>query len=509
MRTASARTKTFLAAGLLAVLVLIGGAALLVGWSTANVTRTDSDVRAARGLGLLVMVGPYIPDLTQAAITHGLPSAGATQLDHALARAQHAGLLANFVVWDRTGLIVYSGVASTEGTRPPMTRELATVLSGRSLTQADPNEPDPSTGRRTGLLDALQPLVDAHGRVYGAVEASLSLKPIGAAAGQSRDRSMLVVIGGGVLLAVLLLPLEIRLAGSLANDWIPGRRRVLRLVRSALDDDDIVLVYQPQIEPGSGRVDGVEALVRCRRDGELIGPDRFLPAVESSALMPRLTDRVLDLALAQLAEWRGADILVRVSVNLSATDLADKALPERIAAKLDLHGVAGQDLVLEVTETAILEDPERAELVLRAITAQDIAIALDDFGTGHASTSRLHELPVFSEVKIDRSFVSNTEPRSRAYLRAMIGFIATVGLRIVAEGVEDVDTLDLLATLGCDLAQGYLIARPLPPAAMTLWLTTSHSALAAKPPRPPLRAASYPRTADPPALSGHAARTGP
>jgi FOG: EAL domain len=172
--------------------------------------------------------------------------------------------------------------------------------------------------------------------------------------------------------------------------------------------------------------------------------------------------------------------VIRVSVNLSATDLADDTLPQRVAAKLDLHGVMGQNLTVEVTETAILEDVEQARLVLTALDQMGIDIAVDDFGTGHASISRLHGLPV-SEVKIDRSFVSDTQQRSRTYMSAMVGFGRSLGLRVVAEGVEDLETLAILTTLNCDLAQGYFISRPLEPAAMTRWLTTADPAASPEP----------------------------
>jgi EAL domain-containing protein (putative c-di-GMP-specific phosphodiesterase class I) len=193
-------------------------------------------------------------------------------------------------------------------------------------------------------------------------------------------------------------------------------------------------------------------------------------------LMPRLTDRVLDLALAQLACWRSAGFGVRVSVNLSATDLADRTLPQRIATKLEVHRVLGEHLTVEVTETAVFGDAEQAGVLLKALREMGIDIALDDFGTGHGSISRLHAQEVFTEVKIDRSFVSDTQQRSRTYLMAMVGFGLSLGLRVVAEGVEDAETMAILTALNCDLAQGYLITRPLEPAAMTVWLTTAQSA---------------------------------
>jgi EAL domain-containing protein (putative c-di-GMP-specific phosphodiesterase class I) len=188
--------------------------------------------------------------------------------------------------------------------------------------------------------------------------------------------------------------------------------------------------------------------------------------------MPRLTDRVLDLAFSQLAAWQRANLTVRVSVNLSATDLADHTLPHRIAAKLDRYCITGQGLTIEVTETAILEDIDHTGEVLSAIDQMGIDVAVDDFGTGHSSIARLHGLAVFSELKIDRSFVSDTKERSRTYVKAMVAFGQSLGLRVVAEGVEDEETLLVLADLDCDLAQGYFISRPLEPAAMTHWLLT-------------------------------------
>jgi len=475
--TAGARARALLVASMVAVLVAVAVVALLVAEDTAGTTRTAADLRATRGIALLVAIGVELPSLTPSAISRGLPPAEARQLDDAVRRGRAQGLVDDLVIYDRAGRVVYSSVERSEGTRPAKVPELVAALAGHSVTRTDPHEIDPVTGKPTGVLEALDPLTDARGAVYGAIEADLSLKPINAAATRSLRRSVLFVVGGAALVGLLLLPLWIRLARARARDRVPGRRRTVRAIREALDRGEIELVFQPQIEPESRRVDAVEALVRWRRNGELVAPDQFLPAVESSALMRRLTDRVLDLALAQLAEWRRSGIAVRVSVNLSATDLADKLLPQRIATKLEVHRVAGEHLTVEVTETAVFEDAEQANRVLTALDELGIDIALDDFGTGHGSISRLHALGVFSEVKIDRSFVSDTRQRSRTYLMAMVGFGLSLGLRVVAEGVEDAETLAILTALNCDLAQGYLIARPLEPQAMTAWLTTAHPAV--------------------------------
>jgi len=485
MRTAGGRTAAFLVASAVGMLGVVVVAALLIGQGMARTTRSDAHTRAASGVDLLVTVGKNLPDLTRPQIDGGLSPAAARQLDDAVARGQHEGLLSNLVVWDRTGLIVYSSLARSEGTRPAKDNELIAALAGRSVTRVNARDLDPTSGKRTGVLAAVEPLRDTRGGVYGAMQVGLPLKPIEAAAARAQQRTMRAVIGGAALVWLLLTPLWIRLARSQAGDWIPGRRRTLRACRHALDRGEIELVYQPQIHPGTRHVHGVEALVRWRRHGRLVGPHEFLPAVESSALMTRLTDRVLDLSLAQQAAWRAAGIVIRTSVNLSSTDLADKALAQRIADKLDRQGVMGHQLTVEVTETAILEDTEQARLVLTTLDHMGIDIAIDDFGTGHASISRLHGLPV-TEVKIDRSFVSDTQQRSRTYLAAMVAFGRSLGLRVVAEGVEDTETLALLHTLNCDLAQGYLISRPLEAAPMTTWLTTADTAPAPHPgaPRP-------------------------
>jgi hypothetical protein len=296
MSTARARTKTFLTGSAIVMLLLIMATAVLVGQGIANITRTQSDQQAAKAVDLLGTVGADFPNLTPSALAHGLSPVAGQQLDMMARRVQHDGLLANIVIWDRSGRILYSSVQAAEGTRPPEQAELATAVAGHPVTQTHKGELDPSSGKRTGVLDALQPLFSNRGVVYAVLEVSLPLKAVQAAATRAQDRGVLIVLGGAALLCMFMLPLWVRLARSQANDWIPGRRGTLRAIREALKLGAIELVYQPQIEPASRRVEGVEALIRWRRNGELVGPDRFLAAAESSALMPRLTDRVIDLA---------------------------------------------------------------------------------------------------------------------------------------------------------------------------------------------------------------------
>jgi EAL domain-containing protein (putative c-di-GMP-specific phosphodiesterase class I) len=468
MRDVGQRTRIFVVSSAAALLLAVAICTAVLTSSAGDFASRHADLRARLGVDLLVIVGPEMPDLSPARVAAGLAPGDDAELDRAVAHGQADGVLSSLMIWDRSGRIVYSSEA-----RPPRTGaldpDIAAALHGGDVIRRHPSEMDFASHARTGVLDAFEPLRDGRGRVYGAVEIGLPLRPIAADAARVRARLVLFLLGGATLLWLVLLPFTIRAARAAAHQWIPGRRRTLRAFRRALTRGEIELAYQPQIDPGTGVVHGVEALVRWRRDGRVEPPDSFLPIVEDSSLMAPMTDRIVDLALAQLAAWNRAGHTVRMSVNLSARDLADETLPARIAAALARHEVVGAKVTTEVTETAILEDPARARRILDEITALGVEIAVDDFGTGHASISRLHQLPV-TEVKVDRSFVSNPDQRSRAYLEAIAGFGRKLGLRVVAEGVEDAETLAFLVACGCDLAQGYHISRPLDSEQMNDWL---------------------------------------
>jgi EAL domain-containing protein (putative c-di-GMP-specific phosphodiesterase class I) len=470
------RTRTFVAAGTVVMLVIVAAAALAVAHAVGGSAKHNAETDASQGVDLLVIVGPRLPDLTRARVSAGLTASEAGQLDRAVERGRRAGVLSSLEVWNSSGRIMYARDDRVVGTRPPMEPDVREALSGRRVSGAEPTEFDATSRRRTGVLSALEPLGD-RGHVYGAVEVSLPLRPVDASAAGIERTIVLLILGGAALMWLLLLPLTRQIARAVAAQWVPGRRRTLRALRHGLARGEIELVYQPQVSPVTGVVVSVEALVRWRRGGTLEPPDRFLPVAESSTLMPALTDRVIDLAVAQQAAWGADGIVLRMSVNLSATDLADPGLPERIAAALARHGVSARQLTVEVTETAILEDDAQARRVLEALTATGIEVAVDDFGTGHASIARLHEFPV-REVKIDRLFVSDTTPRARTYLAAMVAFGQYLGLRVVAEGIEDVATLAFLSEVRCDLAQGYHIARPMDADALVAWLPVAVRAAA-------------------------------
>jgi diguanylate cyclase (GGDEF)-like protein len=254
-----------------------------------------------------------------------------------------------------------------------------------------------------------------------------------------------------------------------------SRLALLSEVRGALGRGEFLLAYQPQIELPSGRITGVEALVRWQHpEHGLLAPPRFIPLIEQTALIGPLTLALIDQALHQLVNWRELGIDVQMSVNLSARNLSDAELPQQIAGILERHRVPPDRLVVEVTESAAMDDPHRAVAVLAALRATGIGVSVDDFGTGNASIEYLAKLPA-TEIKIDRSFITDIldDPRAEAIVRSTIDLARNLGLAVVAEGIETEAVLRHLTALGCDTAQGYFISRPQPPEHLTTMLSES------------------------------------
>ena len=271
------------------------------------------------------------------------------------------------------------------------------------------------------------------------------------------------------------------------------RLAMLADLHAALERDELELRFQPQLDLSTGSIASLEALVRWRHPTlGVLDPDAFIPLAESTGLIHPLTDVVLRKALRQCRDWSDAGLDVTVAVNLSARSV-DSSLPEKIGAALADAGLPAQRLILEITESAVMNDPDRAVPILRRVAAIGVALSLDDFGTGYSSLSYLQRLPV-QEVKIDRSFVSGlagpaSSRASEALIRSIITISENLGLRTVAEGVEDAATLDTLRRLGCHLAQGYHIGRPGTPEQLATQLGALLGGLDANPgpPARPLR----------------------
>jgi diguanylate cyclase (GGDEF)-like protein len=253
-----------------------------------------------------------------------------------------------------------------------------------------------------------------------------------------------------------------------------SRRRLITLeeLRAGLERGQLTLHYQPQVDLASGRVLGVEALVRWNHPTRgLVYPDGFLAIAESAGLMGRLTMQVIDLALRQCHAWRAQGVEVPVAVNLSSSNLQDTDLPARIAETLHRHRLPATALQLEVTEEVLMRDADRATEVLTALRAMGIRLAVDDYGTGYSSLTYLHALPV-DDLKLDRAFVTHcdSDPRSAAIVASTVDLAHNLGMRMVAEGVENQAVLERLRHWGCDLAQGYYLARPQSAQQLTPWL---------------------------------------
>ncbi|MCV2395106.1 bifunctional diguanylate cyclase/phosphodiesterase [Actinotalea sp. M2MS4P-6] len=253
-----------------------------------------------------------------------------------------------------------------------------------------------------------------------------------------------------------------------------GENRLQRAaaLRAAIAGGEVVPHYQPKVDLASGRVVGVEALVRWERPGsETIQPAAFLPLATAAALMPELTTCVLEAAVVQLATWHATGRDLEVAVNIATETITDPDFAARVLATLDRHGVAGQRLVLEITEDSLMREADRSAAVLTHLRQAGIRIAIDDFGQGYSSLARLRDLPV-DELKLDRAFISTIgqDAGAAAIVRSTVDLAHSLGLQIVAEGVEDATAAALLQDFGCDTAQGFLFATALTPSALTVWL---------------------------------------
>jgi diguanylate cyclase (GGDEF)-like protein len=272
---------------------------------------------------------------------------------------------------------------------------------------------------------------------------------------------------------------EAKISGSAVTAYSAGtdpfdaaKLSLLGELRDAVGNGELRLHYQPTIDVADGVVRGVEALVRWQHpDLGLLAPDRFIPLAENTGLIRRITSWVLEEAIGQSAAWARRGLDLSLSVNLSARNLHDDGLVREVAAALERHGVAPEKLTLEVTETAVMADPQTARQMIRAFAALGVSVAIDDFGTGYTSLNQLAGLDV-QTLKIDKSFVlaMRDDARNAAIVESIINLGKSLHLTTFAEGVETERHWSDIRALGCDAAQGYYFARPLTPEALEAWL---------------------------------------
>ncbi|HEY3753173.1 MAG TPA: EAL domain-containing protein [Pseudonocardiaceae bacterium] len=270
-----------------------------------------------------------------------------------------------------------------------------------------------------------------------------------------------------------------RADGDTVRRYVPSmgqiflrRFQLVTQFRQALENGEVYLHYQPKVALPSRQILGVEALVRWNHPefGQL-PPDEFVPAVEATGLIGALTSFVTEHALTKVRKWLDKGIRMSAAVNLSVRNLEDENFPDLVAEALARHNVPPELLTFELTESGVMSDPERALPVLRRLHAMGVVLAVDDFGTGYSSLAYLRQLPV-DEVKIDKSFVlgMGSDLGDLAVVRSIVELGHSLGLTVVAEGVEEDAARDQLVEMGCHVAQGYLISRPLSEERLEAWL---------------------------------------
>lgn len=333
----------------------------------------------------------------------------------------------------------------------------------------------PSGGTFSGALNAANKLMEALRnpveigslRITPTVSIGISVFPSHAADGPSllarAEDAALEARGNRGGLVVWSGPDEGPIVGpfALAGD-----------LRHAIDHGELVLHYQPKVDLKTGELKGVEALIRWYHPTlGLLMPDTFVPLAERTGWVEAITLRVLDIALERVAAWRRRGLDLPVSVNLSAISLHNEHLPDEVGAMLEKWGVPAEFLTLELTESAIISDAKLANAIARRLNDMGVRISIDDFGSGFTSFAYVRAMPV-SEVKIDKSFVQSMGvcAEDKVIVRLIVELGHTLGLDIVAEGIENADTLGLLAEIGCGYGQGFHISRALDPAAIETWI---------------------------------------
>jgi diguanylate cyclase (GGDEF)-like protein len=244
----------------------------------------------------------------------------------------------------------------------------------------------------------------------------------------------------------------------------PGKLALIGELRYAIESEELLLHYQPKVHLRTGDIQGLEALVRWQHPLRgLMRSGEFVPIAENTGLIEPMTMKILKLALKQARRWQDEGIRLSVAVNLSVRNLLDPNLPQEVAKLLSQCGVEPNRLELEITESSIMSDPQRAREILIRLSAMGIRLAIDDFGTGHSSLAYLKQLPVHT-LKIDKSFIINmtNDENDLVIVQSTIDLAHNLGLEVVAEGVETEEVWNKLKLLGCDLAQGYWRGRPVP-----------------------------------------------
>jgi EAL domain-containing protein (putative c-di-GMP-specific phosphodiesterase class I) len=405
-----------------------------------------------------------------------LAAVDVTELDRQLAAARASEPAIRMRLWARDGNIVYAGDHQQIGQRPPQPRAVSEALGGRPATDVKRDGPgDTSPG--ASLTSAVPVRRTKSGPIEAALEVARPYAPVGQDIRDRTRRLELALLVAALIAYALALPALIRAGRAVRAQYDPRRVRLMRDLRRAMKNGELALYFQPIADATTGEVQTAEALLRWNDPGRgIVGPDKFIPLIETTELMWPLTVHIFGLVARQEREWEQAGVGVRIAVNVSSADIIDPRLPGELDRLLTEYGVRPRMLEIEVTEGALMEDPIEATRVLEEITALGFGVvAIDDFGTGYSSLARLHELPL-DELKIDQSFVMRmAREGDHTVVRSVIELAHALGLKVIAEGVESEETWRDLTEMGCDFIQGYVLTRPLAPRDFEDWLRDSRT----------------------------------
>ena len=462
--------RSFLGSIAVVALLAIVGFAFLIGRVVRVQIEDQATERAEETAALMA----------RAAFSPRLPAPGAqltrsdvAALDRQVDAVRGSEPRVEVLLWSREGRVLYSSPRQRGSAPAPVRSALA-------------GEPD-TAFRREGATDtsdsarvsAAVPVLRRRGEpVAAALELRLPYAPFGRDIRDRARRLDLTLLGTGFVAWLLALPALLRARRALRAQYDPRRVAVTRELRQAIRNGELLLNYHPIANADGDKVDHAEALIRWHHPVRgPIPPDAFIPVVEPTEVMWPLTVHIFELVARQQREWRDAGIELRIAVNVSSLTLLDQRLPDEIARIFEKHDVPPSGLEVEVTEGAVMQDPEGATKVLKRITDLGVdVVAIDDFGTGYSSLARLHELPL-DALKIDQSFVHRMrDADDDAVVRSVIELGHALGLKLIAEGVEDEETRRQLAELGCDYIQGYVLTRPLDGDEFAAWLTAQRAA---------------------------------
>lgn len=341
-----------------------------------------------------------------------------------------------------------------------------------------PGEPLAELAGRTLRSNLTRPIHVTLGDSSSPVRLQPSVGGAWQPAGEGTDAMTLLAAAAEACQESEELESRVKIVVAESSVQVSARRQLEHELREALLANELDVHFQPQVSLENGRCTGAEALVRwTRRDGTRVNPGLIASICEERGLMTQLTLFVMNTTLRHLMAWNAQGIDARVSVNLSAVTLADPAFPSLVGHALDTWSIAASRLTLELTETAVVRHEQSAMQFMKEIRERGCGLALDDFGTGYSSFNYLRQFPL-TELKIDQSFVRNLaqDASDRRIVLALVDLAHTFGMHALAEGVEDEASASALRELGCDLAQGYHFARPMPQGEFIAWWRTFNRA---------------------------------